>query len=65
MTLREYALEVNEARFVPPLDEDELEKVIKNSCRFPMPEPEPVVVLGGKIAAPEVVSRRAIGGHGT
>ena len=51
--LREYALEVNEARFVPPLDEDELEKVIKNACRFPMPEPDPIVVLGGKIAEPE------------
>jgi hypothetical protein len=52
--LREYALVVNEARFVPPLDEDELEKVIKNACRFPMPEPDPVVVLGGKIAQPGV-----------
>lgn len=53
--LREYALTVNEARFVPPLDEDELETIVRNACRFPMPEPEPVATLGGKIAAPGVV----------
>jgi hypothetical protein len=48
--LREYAVQVNEERMVPPLDESELERLIANACKFPIPEAEPVIVLGGKVA---------------
>jgi hypothetical protein len=48
--LREYAVQVNEDRMVPPLDESELERLIANACKFPIPEAEPVIVLGGKVA---------------
>ncbi len=44
--LREYAIGVNETRCCPPLGEDELERLITNACCFPVPEPEPEVVIG-------------------
>lgn len=47
--LRAYALQVNETRMVPPLDEDELERLIANACNFPLPEAEPEIILGGKV----------------
>ena len=50
--LREYALEVNEARMSPPLDEEELERLITNACKFAIPEPEPIPVLAGKVGGP-------------
>jgi len=48
--LREYAISVNEERMVPPLDEDELERLIKNACRFSVPEPEIEVIIGKPVA---------------
>jgi len=45
--LRDYAIRTNEARMKPPLDEDELEGIIRNACKWPIPEPEPVVTIGG------------------
>jgi hypothetical protein len=30
--------------------EDELERLIANACKFPVPEPEPQVTLGGRVA---------------
>jgi Bifunctional DNA primase/polymerase, N-terminal/AAA domain/Primase C terminal 1 (PriCT-1) len=44
--LRVYALELNDARFDPPLGEDELEKLITNACKFPTPEPLPEITIG-------------------
>jgi hypothetical protein len=50
----EYALDVNEKRMTPPLDEMELERLVQNACKYPIGEPDPVVLIGGKIAdAPE------------
>jgi hypothetical protein len=48
--LREFAVQINDERIAPPLDEQELERLIINACKFPIPEAEPVIVLGGKIA---------------
>lgn len=48
--LRAYAVEVNDTRMVPPLSEDELERLITNACKFPVPGPEPLILLGGKFA---------------
>jgi hypothetical protein len=45
--LREYAVQVNESRMVPPLDEDELERLIRNACKFPIGERAPEVILSG------------------
>lgn len=50
--LREYALTTNEDRMVPPLDEEELERLIQNACKFPMPEPMGEVVLGAEPKPP-------------
>ena len=49
--IREYALEVNEARFEPPLDEAELDRIIGNVSKYPVPDNGPEVILGGKAAA--------------
>jgi len=48
--LRAYAIDTNANRMVPPLDDDELDKLVRNACKFPLPEPEPDVMLGGRIA---------------
>ncbi len=48
--LHDYALEVNENRMDPPLDEEELERLITNACKFAIPEAEPIPVLSGKVA---------------
>jgi hypothetical protein len=63
--LRAYALEVNEARMVPPLDEDELGRLIENACKFPLPEVAPEILIGGKVAGaleikPEPVDWRTL-----
>ncbi len=55
--LREYALRVNEDRMRPPLDEDELERLIQNACKFPIPAPEPIPVISISIPAPEIASQ--------
>jgi hypothetical protein len=44
--LRDYAIRTNEARMKPALDEDELEGIIRNACKWPIPAPEPVVHIG-------------------
>jgi len=44
--LRDYAFRTNEARMKPPLGEDELEGIIRNACKWPLPAPEPVVTIG-------------------
>jgi len=44
--VREYALRTNEERMVPPLDEEELERLITNACKFPLPEPVGEVTIG-------------------
>lgn len=46
--LREYALEVNEKRCVPPMDEAELERIISNVCKYAIPDKGPEVIIGGK-----------------
>jgi putative DNA primase/helicase len=50
--LRAHALEVNETRMRPPLDEDELERIIGNACKWAVGELEPQAVIG-KTRAPE------------
>jgi hypothetical protein len=52
--IREYAIQVNEERMTPPLDEEELERLITNACKFPVPEAAPEVTLGGKLAKPSI-----------
>jgi Bifunctional DNA primase/polymerase, N-terminal/AAA domain/Primase C terminal 1 (PriCT-1) len=47
--IEEYAHQVNESRMMPSLSESELSKLIENACKFPLPEPEPEIKLGGKI----------------
>jgi hypothetical protein len=49
--LREYAVQVNEERMRPPLEEWELDRLIRNACKFPVPEPEPEIIIG-KTSAP-------------
>jgi len=44
--LRDYAIRTNEARMKPPLDEEELDGIIRNACKWPIPAPEPIVVIG-------------------
>jgi hypothetical protein len=46
--LRDYAIRTNEQRMSPPLDEEELERLINNACKFPLPESEALgeVVIG-------------------
>jgi hypothetical protein len=46
--LETFAHETNERRMVPPLDEDELTRLISNACKWDVPEPEIEVILGGK-----------------
>lgn len=48
--LRPYAIQANAERFVPPLDESELERLIENACKFPIGKPDPVATIGGKAA---------------
>lgn len=50
--IRARALELNE-RMEPPLDEEELERLISNACAFPIPEPEPIAVIGGMPEPPK------------
>jgi hypothetical protein len=50
--LRDYAIRTNEQRMRPPLDEEELERLIQNACKFPLPEPVGEVVLGGSKTEP-------------
>ncbi|MBZ5532712.1 MAG: bifunctional DNA primase/polymerase [Acidobacteriia bacterium] len=44
--IRTRALNINE-RMQPPLDDEELERLITNACKFTLPEPEPIAVIGG------------------
>jgi len=44
--LRDYAIRTNEARMKPPLDEYEIEGIIRNACKWPIPAPEPIAVIG-------------------
>lgn len=44
--LRDYAIRTNEARMKPPLDEAELEHIVQNACKWPVPAPEAVAVFG-------------------
>jgi hypothetical protein len=46
--LREYAVSINETRMQPPLDDEELERIVGNACKFPIPEADPVPILSGK-----------------
>jgi hypothetical protein len=55
-TLQEYAVEVNDARFKPPLDESELDYLIRQACKFPVGVPDPIVTLGS--SAPKEVDTR-------
>lgn len=45
--LQEYAAEVNQERMRPPLDEAELDYLIRQACKWPVGEPDPVVIIGG------------------
>lgn len=49
--LEAYAHEVNETRMVPPLEEAELNRLIANACKFPVPE-RISVTIGGKTTEP-------------
>lgn len=46
--IRDFALRTNAnpQRFPVPLDEDELERIIQNACKYRQGEPEPVAVIG-------------------
>lgn len=44
--LREAAETINETRCQPPLAEWELDRVVSNICKYPIPEAEPVVIIG-------------------
>ena len=46
--IRDYAIRTNEQRMRPPLDEEELERLISNACKFPLPAPEPKAIIGSK-----------------
>jgi len=48
--LEAYAVEVNEARFEPPLGEGELGRIISNVCKYAVPDKGPEVIIGGRIA---------------
>ena len=46
--IRAFAYRTNETRMRSnPLDEDELEHIITNACRFPQGEPQPIAIIGG------------------
>ena len=47
--IREYAVAVNEERMRPPLDEEELEYLTRQACKWPVGEPDPVAVIGSKV----------------
>jgi hypothetical protein len=49
----EYGVEVNESRFKPPLDEAELDYLIRQACKFPVGEPDPVAVISKANEQPE------------
>lgn len=44
--IRAFAMRTNETRIQPPLDEDELERIISNACKYPLGNLDPVPVLG-------------------
>jgi hypothetical protein len=46
--IRDFALRTNAnpKRFPIPLDEDELERIIQNACKYRQGEPDPVAVIG-------------------
>src|SRR5581483_8725554 len=49
--IRDYATRTNAERCKPPLDDDELDRIIDNACKYPIGEPEPTIVFGsGKVA---------------
>ena len=56
--LQEYGAAVNDERLKPPLDEAELDHLVRQACKWPVGVPDPVVTIGGKpspgpgIAAP-------------
>jgi hypothetical protein len=51
--LADAAETINETRCQPPLSEGELARVVTNICKYPLPEAEPVVIIG--TAKPEPV----------
>lgn len=53
--IRSFAIRTNETRIQPPLDEDELERIISNACKYAPGAPDPVPVLSAKKDAPEPV----------
>jgi hypothetical protein len=61
--LCEYALQVNEERFRPPLDEEELEYLIRQACKFPVGEPDPVITIGGKVAGQPEAPKEPVDWH--
>jgi len=61
--LREYALQINEERFRPPLEEEELEYLIGQACKFPVGEPDPIVTIGGKVAGQPETPKEPVDWH--
>lgn len=55
--IRAHAIALNEKRMVPPLEEGELERIIQNVCRYPVPDLGPEVLIGGRKAG-EVEARK-------
>ena len=51
--IRSFAIRTNETRVQPPLDEDELERIISNACNYAPGAPDPVPVLSVKKETPE------------
>lgn len=47
-------IQVNADRCVPPLEEEEVERIAANATKWELPEPDPAVTIGGKSAAPKV-----------
>ena len=52
--VREKAVKVNETRMMPPLGEDELERIIGNVCKWSVGKPEVEVVIGKAKATEEL-----------
>jgi hypothetical protein len=43
-------LQVNADRCVPPLDDDEVKDIAAHVAAYPLPQPDPQVIIGGRVA---------------
>jgi hypothetical protein len=54
--LETYALDLNVARFEPPISDELMDKLIADACKYECTEPDPGVMFGGKITRDGVVT---------